>query len=278
MRIQRVTTEAAGPLPESNMRLSLSGFLFEDHGASQSLSLREFCALAKDAGYHGVELRRTQVSIETPQDARKDVLAQVEDAGLYVTCLTTRRMPAGGTERDDFFKAYVRLCGDLNCSLLKTGGEPEWLHWAAAEAEPAGVALASNNHVGAVLETVQGTKEHLRAADHPNYGLLFDAMHLHAGGQDCVACIPDFFSATRNILVHVQRPGPTGNSGFFQHWERVLSGAAPDAPDWPVVMRTYRTLGYDGLITLIENGWPVSERRLVARRGADILRRLWKED
>jgi sugar phosphate isomerase/epimerase len=264
-------------LPESNMRLSLSGFLFEDHGASQSLSLREFYALAKDAGYDGVELRRTQVNIGTPRDERRDVRAQVEDAGLRVTCLTTRHMPAGGTERDDFFKAYVQLCGDLNCDLLKTAGEPEWLHRAAAEAGSAGVAIASNNHVGAVLETVQGTKEHLQAVDHPNYGLLFDAMHLHAGGQDCVACVPDFFSVTRNILVHVRRPEQSDDDSFPERWERALAGASADAPNWPAVMRTYRTLGYDGLITLIENGWPVSERELVARRAADMLRRLWKE-
>jgi sugar phosphate isomerase/epimerase len=259
------------------MRLSLSGFLFEDQ-ATQSLSVREFCALAKDAGYDGVELRRTQVNIETPQDARGDVLAQVEDSGLYVTCLTTRHMPAGGTERDDFFRAYVQLCGDLRCRLLKTAGEPEWLRWAAAEAEPAGVVIATNNHAGTVLETVGGTKQHLQAVNHPNYGLLFDAMHLHAGKQDCVACIPDFISATRNILVHVQRPGPTGDSGFFEHWERTLTRAEPDAPDWPAVLRTYRALGYDGLITLIENGWPVDERESVAGRAADILRRLWEDD
>jgi sugar phosphate isomerase/epimerase len=259
------------------VRLSLSGFLFEDH-TTQSLSVREFCALAQDAGYDGVELRRTQVSIETPQDARKDVLALVKDSGLHVTCLTTRHMPTTGTKRDDFFRAYLQLCGDLRCGLLKTAGEPEWLRWAAAEAESTGVVIASNNHTGTVLETVDGTRQHLRAVDHPNFGLLFDAMHLYAGGQDCVVCIPDFVSATRNILVHVQRPGPTGDAGFFEHWERTLAGSAPDAPDWPAALRTYRALSYDGPITLVENGWPVGERESVARRGAEILRRLWEVD
>jgi sugar phosphate isomerase/epimerase len=75
----------------------------------------------------------------------------------------------------------------------------------------------------------------------------------------------------------VRRPEQRDDDSFPERWERALAGASADAPNWPAVMRTYRTLGYDGLITLIENGWPVSERKLVARRGADMLRRLWKE-
>jgi len=174
------------------MRLSLSGFLFEDEYRSQSLTFPTFCALARSAGYDGVELRRTQVDLRTPGGQRREMRTMVEDQGLYVICLTARGMPGSGTARDDFFLGYLELCEDLGCGLLKIGGEPEWLRRAAERAKEYGVALASNNHIGGVLETVEGTRCHLAAVAHPNYGLLYDALHLCIAGEDYIGCISEF--------------------------------------------------------------------------------------
>ena len=124
---------------------------------------------------------------------------------------------------------------------------------------------------------MRGTTDHLQAVKHRNYGLLYDAMHLHAGQQAYLECIPAFLPATRNILVHVLRPAPVESGSFVEDWERALTEAVPYAADWRAVLGTYRSLGYDGLVTLIENGWPANEREGVARRGAEILRRLWEE-
>ena len=115
------------------MDLSLSGFLFEDDYRSQSLSFPAFCQLARASRYDGVELRRTQVSPQTPVDERHQLLRIAGDQGLSVTCLTARGMPSQGVERDDFFAGYLELCRDLSCGLLKVGGEPEWLARAAAK-------------------------------------------------------------------------------------------------------------------------------------------------
>jgi len=52
------------------MKLSLSGFLFEDDYATQSLSFADFAALARDAGYSGVELRNTQVNQDASLTSR----------------------------------------------------------------------------------------------------------------------------------------------------------------------------------------------------------------
>ncbi|MBT4497719.1 MAG: sugar phosphate isomerase/epimerase [Gemmatimonadetes bacterium] len=263
------------------MQLSLSGFLFEDKYQSQSLDFPSFCALARSAGYDGVELRRTQVNLQTSANQRRQLRIQVKNHGLKVTCLTARGMPAAGTERDAFLLDYLDLCRDMGCSLIKIGGDPEWLRWAAEQGERVGVTLASNNHLNGPLETVAGTRTHLAAVAHANYGLLYDSMHLNLTGQDYVGCIPEFYPATRNILVQSLRPARGGESPLLERDGRSWVKDRIDAEGvqtWPAILRTYRNLGYDGLITVIENGWPVEQREQVARHCAAVLHSLWEEE
>ena len=259
------------------MRLSLSGFLFEDGYASLSLGFREFCALAKSIGYDGVELRRTQVNIQTPKSTRRELLATVKEAGLAVTCLTARGLPAARAERDTFLGETLELCVDVECPLLKISADAAWLREAAGRAEKAGVALAANNHVGGALETVADTRAFLAAVGHPNFGLLYDARHFIVGGEDYLGCIGEFAPLTRNILVQSVRP--LGNGGAppdETEWVRAL----PDEPgvqNWADILRRFKAEGYDGLITVIENGWPVDRREEVARRCAAFLARVWAD-
>ena len=263
------------------MLLSLSGFLFENNYKSQSVTFPQFCELARSAGYTGAELRGTQVDPDTPASERKALLSMAADHGLPVTCLTARGMPGSGQEREDFYHRYLDLCRDMECRLLKIGGEPEWLRKAADEANAYKVTLASNNHVGGILETVEGTRQHFKAVAHPNYGLLFDALHLSVTGQDYLGCIPDFFGSTRNILVHSCREAKPGEKASLEKdgkgW---VSPALPDEPgvqDWAGVFRAFKHLKYDGLITVIEAGWLVEQREEVARHCAKVMQRLWDE-
>jgi len=260
------------------MELSLSGFLFEEEYRSQSLEFAEFCELAQRAGYDGVELRRTQVDPRASVSQRSAMRRSVGNHGLRVTCLTARGMPAGGDERDTFFASYLELCADLGCRLLKIGGEPEWLCGAAEMAGEQGVTLASNNHVGNPLETVEGTRALLAAVSHPGYGLLYDALHLNLSAQDYVGCIPELSARTENVLVHSMRKGRHGDTPDIerdgQGWVKCL----PDdggAQDWHAVLATFRRSGYDGPVTVIESGWPEAEREHVARHCAAVLRRMW---
>jgi len=260
------------------MLLSLSGFLFEDRYTSQSVTFPEFCEIASSAGYDGVELRRTQVNPDTPKHQRKQRFAIVRDAGLRVTCLTARGLPSTGAEREDFFLRVLELCRDLECGLLKIGSDPPWLHEAAAKAQAFGVTLASNNHVGGVLETVAGTRRTLQEIVHPNFGLLYDALHLRVAGEDYLGCIPEFVQATRNILVHSVRPAQLGEHVVLDRAGQRWTPALPDeqgVQDWAAIFETFRRLKYDGLITVIESGWPVERRAYVARHCAEVIRRLW---
>lgn len=262
------------------MKLSLSGFLFEDGYSSQSLDLTAFCGLAREAGYQGVELRDTQINFNAGIAERRAALSLIRDEGLSVTCLTARSLPASGPQRDENFKRYLELCFDLECRLLKISGEPAWLRAAAVRAADMKVTLATNNHVGGRLETVAGTRQYLAEIGIADFGLLYDALHLSIMGQDYLACIPEFFGRVRNILVHSLRPAQAGEQVDIARGGRSWTKALPDEPgigqDWPGIFRAFKRLGYQGLITFIESGWPPAQRADIARHGAIVLRSFWE--
>ena len=255
------------------MTYSLSGFLFEEAYNVQSITLEEFCTLAAKLGYSGVELRRTQIEPGTSKVQRREILDTIQSEGLYVTCLTTRRMPGSGVERDDFFLAYLELCTDMGCKLLKTGGEPDWMGWAADKAKPLGISLARNNHVGTLTETVKGTQEFLTAGDRSNIKLLFDPMHLYWGGEDYIGAIGKFAPYIANVLVHSTRP-PLKADGAAENEMTSCMPDDPEAQDWRGIYRELKAIGYTGLVTIIESGWPSAEREHVAKRNIDYLRSL----
>lgn len=262
------------------MQLSLSGFLFEDDYSSQSVSFARFCSLASNAGYDGVELRQTQVTIETGVRRRQQMLQIARDHRLAITCLTARGLPGEDAERQDFFESYLQLCRDLDCHLMKISGDPSWLHHAAQQAEQYEVTLATNNHVGAVTETIAGTRQYLTEVNHPNFSLLYDAMHLSISGEPYLECIDDFYPYTRNILVHSVRPAKDGEVPSMEHRGTKLVSALPDESeiqDWPAVFAGFKRLGYNGLVTVIESGWPANRRKQVAYHCAKVLQGFWEE-
>lgn len=74
-----------------SMKLALSGFLFEDGYASQSIGFDQFCVLARSAGYDGVELRDTQIKPDSTAPEKREVMRLIRREGLTVTCLTARK-------------------------------------------------------------------------------------------------------------------------------------------------------------------------------------------
>lgn len=261
------------------MKLSLSGFLFEDGYRTQSLSFADFAALARDAGYEGVELRHTQVALDTPADIVAQYRAILDDNGLCVSCMTPRGLPVEIQERSERFRHYLDLAVRMDCRLLKVGGEPQWVRQAAGLAAERSIALATNTHLNSPTATVAGTEALLDEVDHPNFGLLYDPMHLAIVGEDYLGAIRALYPRIRNVLVQCVRLAAEGETHAISHMGRDYVKIRIDEnpiQDWPTVLGKLKQLGYDGWITVIENAWPQEQREMVAVRTAEHIRELWR--
>ena len=216
------------------MLLSLSGFLFQAENPVEQLDFVALCSLASSIGHGGVE-----VSPKTSKNDGKRMLDIVKGMGLVVTCLTARNLSLGGKERDVFFENYLDLCNNMDYGLMKIGSDPEWCEEAAIKAESCGETLARNNYVSSQLEAVSGPRNFLNTANQPNFGLLYDCMHLAASGEDYLNCIQKFFKFTKNILIQSRRrvcvaengkewvpalPNKDGVHLGCAKWEEVYSG------------------------------------------------------
>jgi len=247
------------------MKISLSGFLFENSNADTSVPFDKFTRLASEAGYDGVELRNSQVNLETlPSEVQKhrEILEQFN---LTATCITARRLPQSGPERDSAFMGRLELAKRLECRLIKINSDAGWLRGAAEKANARSITLAANNHVGCVTETTAGTVEFFAGVGHPNFRLLFDPLHLRNSNQDVVDAASRLFPLICNVLIQSPKP-ETGDRKLFDE----------GAPDWPAILSALKSKGYDGLFTIIENGWPVEKREWVACETIVRLRRLWE--
>ncbi len=261
------------------MKLSLSGFMFEDDYRSQSVSFADFATLAKEDGYEGVELRNTQLDLDASANRVDECRVILESNGLSVTCMTPRGLPIEMQERNERFARYLDLAEKMSCQLLKVTGEPRWLHKAARKAADRGIALAINTHINSPVETVAGSMRFLEKIDHPNFGLLYDPMHLAIAGEDCVAAIDRLHPSIRGVLVQCVRLAEGGISPVISHagndYMKTRIGENP-MQDWPGIFRKLKDLGYDGRITVIENGWPENERSSVARESAQAIKTIWE--
>ena len=262
------------------MQLSLSGFLFEDNYNSQSLDFADFATLAHSDGYAGLELRKTQVNLETPADVVKKYRSIADDNGLCITCMTPRGMPESATERDEFFDRYLDLAERMGCKMLKMTGQPAWFGAAAQQAANRGIFLAINTHTNSPTETVAGTKSLLDEVNHPNFGLLYDPMHLCIAGEDYLGAIDKFYPHIRNILVQCLKPADEGQKPAISFGGKdYVKTRIDDNPvqDWSTIFERFKSLGYDGWVTLIENSWPADQRKDIASRTAQHIRRLWEQ-
>jgi sugar phosphate isomerase/epimerase len=252
------------------MKFSLSGFLFEDDYDTLSLPFSDFCELARSAGYDMVDLRATQISPATPSNARREMRRVLDGLGLEVSQLTARNLPESGQERDDYFSAYLELCGDMACPLIKIISDTDWLQKAVAQASDVGVTLATNNHTNSPLETVDGTREYFEAIDDERMALLFDPMHLDVGNQNYLRCIDEFVGRMVTVLTYSVRRIP---HSFGASKPRLTQRgqpwymAPPDVDgvqDWPTIIHRLIRNGYEGSVTVFENGWPTRMREQIA--------------
>jgi sugar phosphate isomerase/epimerase len=257
------------------MIISLSAFLFEEN-QKQTVSIEKFCRIACDCGYDAVELRRSQVNPASNKFERRQILRICSDHGLTVSCLTARGLPEEPVARNDFLKSYLELCNNLNCKLLKISANAEWLSQAVDIAAEFGVCLATNNHINTELETIRGSLGFLEAVNSSNYGILYDPMHLYINGEDYIAAVDLFKDSIKNVLLHSVRASNMPDMAAIIYKGKSWTGARPEekgVQDWKGIAEKLKQISYDGLFTVIENGWHEDMRKSIAGEYASYIKK-----
>lgn len=252
------------------MKLSISGRLFEVDYSYCELSIEEFVTLAKNIGYHGIELRKTQISLDTPSQEIIKIGQTIQKSGIEVTCVTARGVSLKDEENFGLFKKYITLAEDLGCKLIKAGGDIPWLRKAADYAAEHGIILAGNTHIGTPLETISSTLERLSAIDRENYRLIFDPGNLFMAqekyGPEVIRKLSEYI-----CYVTVQFPlrVPLKQAeGLFEYKGYSYAQGLPGedgTPDFLSVFCGLHEIGYDGWVSIIEPQSATIESRKLAK-------------
>ena len=271
-------------MKQQSIHLSLSGFLFEDNRGKQSLTFNDFATLAHEAGYAGVELRKTQINLDMPTDTVDQYRTILDDNDLSVTCMTPRGLPISIEERNEYFKRYLELAVNMRCPLLKISGiavkDTSWLSNAVQIAANYDIDLAINTHINSPTETVFGAQKLAHSIGSSHFGLLYDCMHLCIADEDYLSAIETLYPHIRGLLVQCLRPAAEDEIPVIQHTGKTYAKTCIDQTpiqDWAAVISKFKSFGYDGWITVIENSWPVEQQKDIAIRTAKQLRKLWHE-
>lgn len=167
-------------------KLALSGRIFEED-YKKNIPLEKFVKIASDIGYQGIELRSTQVSLETPYKDVKKYAGIIKDYGLEVVCMEVRGYPL--LENENLFINCLELAREFNCKIIKIGGESDKTRRYAEISQKYGIKIGLNNHIGTennpnYTETIERTVSYLNSINHPNFGILYDACHLFISGSE----------------------------------------------------------------------------------------------
>jgi len=237
-------------------KLALSGRLFEKD-YKDNIPFKEFCEIASKIGYQGVELRKTQVSLETPDRKIKEYVKIIRDYGLEVVCMTPRGYPV--LEDENLFIQYLELAKKFGSQILKMGGNPEKTRKCAEIAQKYAIKIGLNNHIGTednpgLTETIDRTINYLSRVNHPNFGILYDPSHLFVSGSDYgPEAIYKIKDKIFYILVQYPVEVDKENAKFKFHNRYFKEGiiGEPNGPDFRKVFKGLKEIDYRGYIGVI---------------------------
>ncbi len=248
------------------MKLSLSTRIAESSSAKDraEMAIEALAPAAKAAGFAGLSMRASQLSVETPPQRIAAVARLIAAEGLAVSmvmgnvALAANTPDAPGVLRR--IGPHLDLADRLGCKLVRV-----MLHHqddipaaqrAADEAAERGISLAQQTHWGTPCETVEQTLDVVARVGRRNFGVTFEPANLLACGE-------------RDVNGAVQRLAPHIVNFYYQNARLDAGGshrfatrargnvqityvpldAPSEIPAGPLIERLGRC-GYDGWITV----------------------------
>ncbi|MBL6599562.1 MAG: sugar phosphate isomerase/epimerase [Alphaproteobacteria bacterium] len=175
------------------MKLSLSTRIAESSSRKDvaEMPIEALAPLARVAGFEGLSMRASVVSVGSPQNRVDAVRAALERENLAVSMvmgdipLATNSPEAPLALRN--ITPYLDLAANLGGRLVRVmmHGDDDIGHAqrAADEANERGMTLAHQTHWGTLCETVEGTLETARRVGRQNFGITFEPANLLACGE-----------------------------------------------------------------------------------------------
>jgi len=240
-------------------KLALSGRIFEKD-YKENIPLKEFARIASNIGYQGIELRRTQVSLDTPLGKVKEYAKILKDYKLDVVCMAPRGYPV--LDDEDVFVQYLELAKEFNCQIIKMGdkrGEANKIRRCAEIAEKYKIKIGLNNHIGTeevsgIIETIDRTVNYLKEVNHPNFGILYDASHFFISGSEYG---PEAINKIKDKIFYVlvQYPVETNikeaTLKFHNRYFKEGIVGESGGPDFNKVFKGLTKINYKGYIGVI---------------------------
>jgi len=174
------------------MALSLSVRIAESPRRKDvaAIPIEVLAARAQAAGFTGLSMRASVVSVQSPPSRVRQVRALLDRLGLRVS-MVTGDLPlaindARATGALYGITPYLDLAEGLGCALLRVMMHHEddivAARRAADEAAERGMTLSHQMHWGSLFETVDGALEVLEKVDRANFGVTYEPANLLVNG------------------------------------------------------------------------------------------------
>jgi sugar phosphate isomerase/epimerase len=248
------------------LKLSLSTRIAESSSRKDlaEVPIEALAPLAHAAGFSGLSMRASVVSVDTPRERVTEVRAILDRYSLSASMVMGNIPLAANTPDAPMalrrFTPYLdlaeRLGGRLVRVMMHTTDDIPYAQRAADEALERGITLAHQTHWGTLCETVEGALNTARQVARPNFGITFEPANLMACGEDHGSeAISRLIPHLVNVYFQNIRLDP-GGSHVFKTWAKgpiALSYVPlidPDGLSAQSLIRTLHLAGYEGWVTV----------------------------
>ena len=248
------------------MKLSLSCRIAESSSRKDdaALPIEELATLASNAGFSGLSMRASAVSINTSPDRVSAIHQFLDTNGLVASMIMGNvALAVNNTEAPDCLRnitPHLNLAECLGANLVRVMIQHEddipHAQRSADEAKERAISLSQQTHWGTLAETVDGTLELVDRMARSNFGITFEPANLLACGENFG---PD---AVRRLAPHLVnfyfqnvRLDPAGAHTFKTRavGPVSISYLALDDPrgiEIAPLIATLKDCGYDGWISV----------------------------
>ena len=176
------------------MLFSLSVRIAEAHDRKDvaAVPLEELAPLARQAGFTGLSMRASVVSVDSPSRRVAEVRELLDRLGLRVSMVTGDLALAANTgdvgrvlrDPEPYFDLAERLGARLIRVMLHNGHEIRQVRRVCHQAAERGLTIAHQTHWNTLCETVEGALDVVRRVDSPNFGITFEPANLLVCGSE----------------------------------------------------------------------------------------------